>query len=443
MSTHLRHQGTYEDRERKNGGAKLWSDLRNEAKALFQKAIKAADPGPATARALDDHRAEIAAARSVTLLAFGKGAVAMAKAALPFVQDRLSRGVVVTTAMAAEPIGDLQIIAGGHPVPDEGSLKGGQALADAASEAGEGDLVLVLISGGGSALAVSPVEGLTLDDKIALNRALLKSGADIVEMNALRSAASRLKGGGLARLAHPAKVISLILSDVPGDVPAVVASGPTVPGAANADALDRAIDRVRKAGFPADKLDRIGGANHGAADGIDVTNRIVAGNSISLEAMADAARDDGWQVAILDRWLEGDVEEAAARFCEAARARPVQDGPVAILAGGETSVTVTGDGLGGRNQELALRVARRFEHDPLDRPWCFLSGGTDGRDGPTDAAGGLVDAGTWRRIGEAGQEAEALLANNASNKALAASGDLLETGATGTNVADVQVLLLG
>lgn len=416
--------------------------LRREALDLFRVAIAAADPGPATARALAGYRKEIDAAKSVTLLAFGKGAVAMARAALPMIGDKLRRGMVVTTEMAAEPIDGLDVIAAGHPVPNEGSLAGGQALAAAASQAGQGDLVLVLISGGGSALAVSPIEGLTLDDKVALNRALLRSGADIVEMNALRSAASRLKGGGLAELASPARIVSLILSDVPGDDPAVVASGPTVPGAQNPAALETAMEKAGSAGFPQKKLALIDAVRRAAGEASDVTNQIVGSNAISLDAVVSASREQGRTVIVLDRWLEGDVQEAAERFRTAALENVVQDAPLAILAGGETSVVVKGEGRGGRNQELALRFAQLAHDAPIERPWCFLSGGTDGRDGPTDAAGGLVDAGSWQRMIESGAAPGELLARNDSNRALAASDDLVITGATGTNVADIQILLL-
>ncbi|OXS99405.1 hypothetical protein B7H23_14695 [Notoacmeibacter marinus] len=417
-------------------------ELRQEAADLFHVAIDAADPGPATARALLNRSEVIEAAKSVTLLAFGKGAVAMARAALPIVGEKLRYGVVVTTEMAAEPVENLEVIAGGHPVPNEGSLVGGEALARAATQAGGGDLVLALISGGGSALAVAPIDGLDLSDKIALNRALLRSGADIIEMNALRSAASRLKGGGLAYLAAPASVLGLILSDVPGDDPAVVASGPTAPGAANPSALTKAIERVGAAGFSPEKLKPIAATRAEPPTPGDVINRIVGSNSISLDAVAAFAEKMGWKTVILDRWLEGDVADAAERFHAAAQDCVRSDAPVAILAGGETSVTVTGEGRGGRNQELALRLARICHERPFKRDWCFLSGGTDGRDGPTDAAGGLVDAGSWQRIIDAGVMPDALLANNDSNKALAASGDLLTTGPTGTNVADIQILLL-
>ncbi|RLQ87561.1 glycerate kinase type-2 family protein [Notoacmeibacter ruber] len=416
--------------------------LRQDARDLFQAGVEAADPGPATARALDDYRNQIDEAQSLTLLALGKGAVAMAEAALPVLRSKLRRGVIVTTEMAARPVADLKVISAGHPVPNGGSLAGGEALAEAASEAGEGELVVVLISGGGSALAVAPAEGLELADKIALNEALLKSGADIVEMNAMRSAASRLKGGGLARLAHPAKVLSLILSDVPGDDPAVVASGPTAVDRRNARALEAAVDRLRMSGFPSDKLELIQHAVHESDIMPEVINRIVGSNEISLETVAQRAAESGWGVEILDRWLDGDVEEAARRFLAAARASEKKDHPIAILAGGETSVTVSGEGRGGRNQELTLHFARLCQDGRIDRPWCFLSGGTDGRDGPTDAAGGVVDAATWDRIERSGADAEALLADNDSHRALAAAGDLLVTGSTGTNVADIQILLL-
>jgi hydroxypyruvate reductase len=291
----------------------------------------------------------------------------------------------------------------------------------------------MLISGGGSALLPAPALGLTLADKAEVNRLLLASGADITEMNLIRQQLSRLKGGGLLRAAAPARVTALILSDVAGDDLRVIASGPTVAPigtAAEARAAlvargvwDRLPDAVRlhleRAPEPAPLP--------------EAENRLIGSNAISVAAMAEAAPG----ARVVEAPLVGDVADAAVGIWDTA------SGPGIWLFGGETTVVLRGEGLGGRNQELALRVALEAEARGVAGPWVFLSGGTDGRDGPTEAAGGIVDPGSLGRMRAAGVDPAEYLARNDSNAALAASGDLLVTGATGTNVADLQVLIRG
>lgn len=415
---------------------------RDAALALFEAAVARADPVAATRAALESEAKVLGQARRVVLLALGKAGSAMTSAALPFVEDRLAEGVVVTTASGVVSLPGIETIAGGHPVPDAGSLEGGARLVDAASRAGEGDLVLVLVSGGGSALAVAPPEGVSLDDKMALSELLLKSGADITQMNTVRGNVSRLKAGGLARLAAPAEVLSLILSDVPGDDVAIIASGPTateVPGPAEARAtLDRfgLGERV-----PASIRAHLHAAE--PRERAMARNVIIGSNALSVTAVEDSLAGSGRAVIRLAGWLGGDVSEAAEAFFVQMQMADASGRPAAIVSGGETTVRVTGSGSGGRNQELALRIALLAETAPLTQPWCFLSGGTDGRDGPTDAAGGIVDGSSVARMRAAGIDPTARLADNDANPALAASGDLIEIGQTGTNVADIQVALIG
>lgn len=394
--------------------------MRAEARRLFDLAVAAADPGPAVGRWLDENWQGDAAA----VLALGKAAPAMMRAALERAPAR--RALCVTHAENREPAGGADILYGEHPVPGPGSAAAGEALLAAVEGLAPGDRVLALISGGGSALAVAPVEGVSLEDKAEVSRLLLGAGLDIGAMNLVRQNLSRIKGGGLARAAAPARVTSLVLSDVIGDDLAVIASGPTVPPAgspAEAAALLRTADLWEAA--PASvraALARPAPPPPPAGQAV-----IVGSNKVSLQAMAAAGG------TIVNDALTGDVAEAARAIAAAAR-------PGVWLFGGETTVRLRGRGKGGRNQELALRVA--LELEGLGRPWAFLSGGTDGRDGPTDAAGGLVDDGTLARLAARGIDPLAALAENDSYTALAASGDLLVTGATGTNVADVQILIV-
>ncbi|EAU41279.1 MOFRL domain protein [Fulvimarina pelagi HTCC2506] len=418
--------------------------LRADAEAIFQRAVEAADPANAVEAALRDRHAQILDAKAIVLIAFGKAATQMAEAALPYVQDKLKAGVAVTTQDAAKVIAGVDTYVGGHPTPTEGSEKGAEAIEAAADSAEEGDLVLVLVSGGGSALLTAPAEGLTLEDKIAVNDALLGCGAPIDEINTVRRKLSRLKGGGLLKRAAPARVLSLILSDVPGDDPKSVASGPSVPPA---DMPEAALDIVQRYGIedriPEAALARL----RGTSEDQDFSSQefetvIVGSNSLSCDAAEAAAEELGYVTDRVDGWLDGDVADAAQRLRELLRNHSSGGKPIAIIAGGETTVVLRGGGTGGRNQEMAMRFAMLAEAEPISGDWVFLSGGTDGRDGPTNAAGAIVDRETLDRMRQSGLDPEAKLADNDSNPALEAADALVKTGATGTNVADVQVILL-
>lgn len=403
-------------------------DMRAEARRLFDVAVAAADPGPAVDRWLASHWTGTTG--RLVVLGLGKAAPAMVRAALARLAP--DRALCVTNPENDTRIDGAEVILGAHPVPDAGSARAGAALLEAVAGLSPEDRVLVLVSGGGSALAVAPVDGVSFDDKAQVSRLLLGAGLDINRMNLVRQNLSLLKGGGLARAAAPAQVTALVLSDVIGDDLSIIASGPTVAPAGGAGA---AMAVLRGAGL----WDAVPGTvrtaleQAPAVDAPDAQTHLIGSNRVSLEAMMDAR--DG--AVIVDDALTGDVEDAAAGVLAAAR---TARSPATLLFGGETTVRLRGSGRGGRNQELALRVA--LSAGGLTRPWVFLSGGTDGRDGPTEAAGGIVDGTTTERLRAAGVDAEALLANNDSNAALAAAGDLLVTGGTGTNVADVQVMIL-
>jgi hydroxypyruvate reductase len=427
--------------------AGLLKSLRQEAVALFRDGVAAANPEQAVAAALVERSAKVEQASRIILVAFGKAACPMARAAMPFVRDRLVTAIALTNHENVEPVDGVEVIAGGHPIPDEGSIAGAVAIEDAVSRAQDGDLVLVLVSGGGSALLCAPPPGVDLADKIALNDALIRCGADIGEINAVRPIFSRLKGGQMARLAGKARVLSLILSDVPGDDIATIASGPTARPSSSAR---RALEVLDKYGLwqnlPAAlkcRLERMKAVSDATTNDFDnVENIVIGSNAISLRAVVGNAEARFGSVVHASNWLEGDVLNAAAELHRIARTAAQRYGPVAVVCGGETTVRVRGEGKGGRNQELALCFALLNELQPIDRQWVFLSGGTDGLDGPTEAAGGIVDAGSPDWMRQQGHDPVGSLENNDSYHALACSGDLLITGATGTNVADIQILLM-
>ena len=411
--------------------------LRQIARRLFDAAVAAADPGRALAHALEKSPfPEPGPAGRRIVLAIGKAAPAMMSEALRHAGSDTT-ALVVTHHENAAQVPGARVLRAGHPVPDTDGARAALAVEDLLRDAGANDRIIALISGGGSALLPAPVPGLTLDDKAAVSRVLLAGGLDIGRMNLVRQHLSRLKGGGPVRLAHPAPVTAYILSDVIGDDLRVIASGPTVsPVGTRAEARDM----LRCHGL----WDSLPEAARQALTRPDddgplprAYNHLIGSNRMSLEAMQVAAAQAGLDAHIVNDHLTGDVGDAARTVLDKLSGRAQ---PTALLFGGETTVDLQGSGLGGRNQELALRVA--LAAPKIGSAWAFLSGGTDGRDGPTDAAGGIVDAGTAARIATAGGNAQALLGNNDSHAALGLAGDLLITQATGTNVADVQALLI-
>lgn len=410
--------------------------LRERARALFQVACQAADPGRALSRALVSAPLPTPASGGrLLLVAVGKAAVPMAETLLKTAGGQVAKAIVVTNRENARPVAGAQVFAAGHPVPDRAGATAALAVETLLLTAGPADRVVALISGGGSALLPAPVAGVSLEDKAAVNRLLLAGGLDITRMNLVRQALSRLKGGGLLRSAAPAPVTAYILSDVIGDDLRVIASGLTVAPVGSRPAARQVL--VETGLWP-----DLPPAVQKALERPDTTgplpqaqNRLVGSNRLSLESVLTAA---GPGARIVSDHLTGDVAAAAGIVIAAAERAA---GATCLIFGGETTVILRGNGRGGRNQELALRVAMAMPD--LGRDWVFLSGGTDGRDGPTDAAGGVVDAGTLTRISTRGGDATALLANNDSHAALALADDLLITGPTGTNVADVQILLLG
>ncbi len=421
-------------------------DMRQQAERLFRAGVAAADPVRAVEAALARRPLAPPPEGGVThVIAVGKAARGMAAAALPSVPAP-GRALVVTNRENARPLEGAEVMAAGHPVPDEAGLAAARAVIALLGEAGARDRILTLISGGGSALLPAPVEGITLEDKAEVNRLLLASGADIHAMNLIRQQLSRLKGGGFLALAAPAGVRALLISDVIGDDPRVIASGLTAPPLGTRAEARALLERLGVwEALPEAVRAHLERPEPPALPLPEADNEIIASNAVSLAAMARAARSLGAdaRVRVFPAPLTGDVADAARRIMDFAGS-----GPGICLFGGETTVRLgrqggepgKGAGRGGRNQELALRLALLAEAAGW-RDYAFLSGGTDGRDGPTDAAGGLVDGATPARIRAAHVDPQAALARNDSYHALKAAGDLLITGPTGTNVADLQVLI--
>jgi hydroxypyruvate reductase len=428
---------------------------RADTYKLVEAALAAVEPADAVRRHLrrdgevlvaGDRRYVLAKHGRVLLIAAGKAAVPMSVAGAEVLGPALDRGVVVTkyghAGRADELPPAVRVIEAGHPVPDMNSVRGAQAVADLARSAGADDLVLLLISGGGSALLTLPVPEVDLAQVQALTEALLRSGATIDEINTVRKHLSQVKGGGLARLAAPATLVTLALSDVVGDPLATIASGPTVADPTTVDDARRVLAR-----YGVDEVDpAVLRETLKACDpALETAHHLLVGsNRLAARAAADRASGLGYRTLLLTTYVEGEAREVArvaAALAKGVRAAgdPIRP-PACLVWGGETTVTVQGEGKGGRNQELALAAAIALDG------WSgvtLLALATDGGDGPTDAAGAVVTGETARRAREAGLDPRAALARNDSYPFFAALGDHVKTGPTGTNVNDLLFILVG
>jgi len=413
--------------------------LRHNARQAFLVGVKAADPAESLLNALKNYPLLPLDGGKYLIISIGKAACKMAQAALAALPEGADfNAIAVTNYENVTDIEGLRVLGAGHPLPDAQGLAAAKEVMSLLQTAGQHDVVLALVSGGSSALLPAPVPGISLADKSAVNQVLLSAGLDITNMNLVRQSLSRLKGGGLLRLARPARVRSYILSDVLGDDLRVVGSGPSIGAIGTiAQARDLLVETGNFDKMPPSVQTYLQTAkNRPVEQAVDAT--LIGSNGQSLAAMAEAAK-----ATLMSEPLVGDVRAAAKRIIADVKAR-MENTPFTMAYGGETTVELTGGGAGGRNQELALWVAKYADEAGVSGgPWCFLSGGTDGRDGPTDAAGGLVDAQTLQRISWAGGDIDRLLKNNDSYAALKLSGDLLMTGATGTNVADLQLFVMG
>lgn len=419
---------------------------RDDARRILDAAVAAADPRALVVRALSGGvGAELADAERVFLVGAGKAAIGMARGALD-VLGSVGGTLTVPDGVGAELPG-IEVWEAAHPVPDTRGLAGGVDALRVARSAGERDVVLCLLSGGASALWPAPPAEVGLTELRAVTSALLRAGASIGEINTVRKHLSRIAGGGMARAAHPARLVALVLSDVVGSPLDVIASGPTV---ADPTTFADAAATLRRHSIHAPdavwKHLARGAAGEVAETpkpGDPVFDRASTHLVGSVrDALAGAAREAGvlgYRARVLADDVEGEATEVARAVAARVRAENADGGPLALLFGGETTVTVRGGGRGGRNQELALALAVELAGEEG-----IVAGalGTDGVDGPTPAAGAIVDARTVARGAERGLDAREALHRNDSHTFLRATGDLVVTGPTGTNVADVVVVLV-
>ncbi len=436
--------------------------MRRDAARIFRGGLAAVEPEAAVGRfcrlegdslRVGDGSHDLSQVERIVVVGAGKAGAPMAGAMERMLGDRVKDGLVVVKHGHVADLERIRLVEAGHPEPDADGEAGAAEILAMAGSAGERDLVLCLLSGGGSALLPLPAPGLTLADKQAVARTLLACGASIHEINAIRKHLSGVKGGRLARAAHPAPLISLILSDVVGDDLDVIASGPAAPDSSTfadcaaviqkyhiRDALPDAVVRCIEAGLRGEASE-----SPKAGDPVfdRVQNTIVGSNIEAILAAEKEARALGYHTLALSSMIQGDTTEAAHFHAAVAReivktGRPLPR-PACILSGGETTVQVTGNGLGGRNQEFSLVMAMDIAGpDSI----LFLCAGTDGTDGPTDAAGAFAHADTIRRARAAGLDPGRFLSDNDAYHFFDALGDLLKTGPTNTNVMDLRILLV-
>jgi len=437
--------------------------LRKDAMVIFRAALKAADPLEAVRRhlAVEGHtlvagrrRYRLEAFRDIYVIGAGKASATMAVGVEHLLKRRIRGGLINTKYGHLARLRRIELNQCGHPVPDENGLRGAQRIAEIARQAGPDDLVICLISGGASALLALPAAPITLEEKQTTTKLLLACGANIHEINAVRKHISALKGGQLARLAAPATVLALLLSDVIGDDLDVIGSGPTAPDRATFAGAKGILEKYALLErVPATVRERIEAGTRGEMAETPkpgeriferVENLVIGSNRLAVDAAAQAARKLRLNTLVLSTMIEGETREVARVHAAIAKeilqsGRPVK-APACLISGGETTVTLRGNGLGGRNQEFVLAAALDLAGA---HPVVVLSGGTDGTDGPTEAAGAIADGATVERATRLGLEARQYLDNNNSYHFFQPLHDLLVTGPTGTNVMDVRVMVVG
>ncbi len=413
---------------------------RKHALDIFHAALEAADPIQAVLAhvkcdgkvlRVDKRSYRLADFDRIQVIGSGKASAKMAQALERLLGKRITGGWINVPDGTKAKLKRIQLHESGHPVPDERGVEGARRIAEIARESGPRDLLLCVISGGASALMPLPVEGMTLEGKKAITRQLLACGATIHEMNTVRKHLSAVKGGHLAALGAPATVVALILSDVIGDDLSVIGSGPTV---LDSTTVDDAAAVLKRFGIAVPHLTETPKTR------VNAQNVIVGSNRQSVDAAAKKAKALGYRPIVLSTTIDGETREIARMHAALAREMMARGGTRAcFLSGGETTVTIRGTGLGGRNQEFVLAAAIALESTPKVT---IFSGGTDGIDGPTDAAGAIADASTLRRAAVLRLNPSQFLADNDSYHFFEKAGGLVKTGPTGTNVADVRILLV-
>jgi glycerate 2-kinase len=429
---------------------------------IFQAGVRAVDPERAVRKYVHRKGNQLIVGDSsyildrykrIVLVGAGKGAAPMAKALEDILEERLTDGLIIVKYGHGIPLEKTQILEAGHPIPDEAGLGATAELLKRVQECTQEDLILCAFTGGGSALLPAPSPPITLDQKQATTRLLLECGATINEINAIRKHLSRSKGGWLAKEAYPATIVSLLLSDVIGDRLDVIASGPTIPDESTYSDCINIIDRYELGErLPSAVVDYFYKGSAGrlpetpkAGDPVfaRVQTLIVGNNRECLLAAKERALSLGYNTIILSSQIEGEAREVAQVFAaigkEISQANLPVAPPACVIAGGETTVTIQGDGRGGRNQELALACAITIDG------WegiSLLSAGTDGTDGPTDAAGAIVNGTTCKRARQTNLNPREFLLANDSYAFFESLGDLLKTGPTRTNVMDIICMLV-
>lgn len=426
--------------------------MQRDLRKILDAGIAAADPYDAVRRYLEVEGNRISAggetfeAERIFILSAGKAAGPMARAAAELLGEKLAGGMLVTKDDHDAGPESLETFFASHPEPDERGVEAARKAEELVESLEEGDLLLALISGGASALLADPTPPLEIEDLKRFTSDLLKSGADIEEINAVRKHVSVLKGGGLVELAHPSPTVALLLSDVVGDDPSSIASGLTTP---DPTTLEQAWEVLRRYEIQppesvAEHLENAGETPKPGDRLFDgVVNVICGGGRLSCEAAAEKARELGYEPLMLSTLVTGDAVEAGTMYAAVIRevlesGNPIAP-PCAIVSGGEATVTVRGDGTGGPNQEFLLALAVQL--DGVEG-WSAIAADTDGNDGPTDAAGGMVDGSTARKIRDKGMDPAETLENNDAYTVLETVDALVVTGPTGTNVNDLRVALV-
>ena len=432
--------------------------LRTHAEKIFKAAVAAADPRHAVLAHLKREDGNLLAGRrrydlskfkNIWVIGAGKASASMAVAVEKLLGRQITGGLINVKDGHLAPLRRIQLNQASHPLPDQRGVDGTQRILAIAKNAGKQDLVICLISGGASALLPAPCPGLTLADKQLVTKHLLNCGATIHEINTVRKHLSLVKGGRLAAAVFPATLLTLVLSDVIGDDLDVIGSGPTVGDPSTFAQVHAILEKFQIAeSIPASARKILFAAleetpKPGDTQFRRTQNLIVGSNRLAINAAAKTAKSLGYRPLVLSTTIEGETREVAALHTEIARevrasAQPLR-APACILSGGETTVTIRGNGKGGRNQEFALAAAMRLN---TVANAVILSAGTDGTDGPTDAAGAFAFTSTLSRAESAGLSAASALQNNDAYPFFDALGDLLKTGPTNTNVMDIRIVLL-
>lgn len=436
--------------------------LRADALAIFNAGLQSADPYAAVTHFVQRRDAVLDVAgerydldryQNVYVVGAGKASARMAQAVEAILGDEITGGLIIVKYGYSLAANKVKMVEAAHPLPDGAGFRATAGVIRLVEQAAENDLVICVISGGASALLSCPMEGISLQDKQETTERLLNSGAKIEEVNAVRKHISRVKGGGLARSAYPATTVSLILSDVVDDPIATIASGPTAPDPSTYGDCVAILQRYqvwRRIPVPVLELLEKGMRGKIAETPkkedtifLKVRNVVIGNSRLATEGAKQKARELGYHSCILSNSIEGEAHDAAlfhiAIGKEVLNSGEPVPAPACLISGGETTVTVSGEGKGGRNQEFALAAALAIDGS---EQIVVLSAGTDGTDGPTDAAGGIVDGGTIRRAKDKGLDAFAYLEKHDSYPFLLAAGDLLITGPTFTNVMDLRLMLI-